>query len=279
MGSHRETFLHDFPTSVAFLRCEARRNPNHLMTSPCSLLSKYLDKGSPGRISNAFCQTMILEHAINVQIFHADTLVTLCIRSGRLEEKITALPLNLEMGLGTIAGCFASASAALLASAELALLPSQGPLAFAVIARIGNRCPVRVSQEDFQTHIQPHVRMGTRAIRFLVAFLFWRLTDNQGIPVPISTQHQMRRFRRALYRAMQLDFEQQTQLGRDMQMLAITVQPHVPMLGILAKLDTMPAIGLFEAGKPARQAHLFAGEIPFERLIQPVSQRLRGCSW
>src|SRR5690242_3326034 len=107
MDTHRKAFLHDFPASVAFLRRETRRNPYHLMPSTFSLCSKYFDEGSPTGISNALCQMMILEHTVDMQIFDADTLIALCVGLSRFEEKITALALDFEMGLGTVTRCLA----------------------------------------------------------------------------------------------------------------------------------------------------------------------------
>jgi hypothetical protein len=277
MGTYRETFLYDFPTSMAFLRCEASRNLYHLMTSPRSLISKYLDKGSPTGIGNTLCQMMILEHAVDIQVFYADAFIALCVGFGGLEEEVAALAFDFEMGFGAIARCLASSPAPLLASAELALLAAQSVLTIAVIARIGNRRAVGINQEVFQADIEANSRMGAGSRCFLVGFLFCRLTDNKSIPVAVSPQDEMRRLGHALDGSVQLDFQEQAQLRGHMQVLAVAIQPHVPMFGILAKLDAMPAVGLFEARETARNAHFFAGQIPFERLIQPVCQGLDRC--
>ncbi len=274
MGTDGKTFLHDLPASVAGLRRETSGNLYHLMTSPLSLISQDGDKHSPGRIGNALCQRMIVEHAGDIQVFYADALIACCVGLGSLEEKVPTLALDFEMRLGAVAGRFAASLAPLLATAELALFAPQGSLTLAIIARIGNRRAVGISQEDFQADIQPNVRMDTRASRLLLVALCWWLTDNQRVPVPISPQDQMTRLGGALYRAMQLDFEQQTHFAGDTEMLAIFMQAEV--LPMLAQLNRVPSVGLFEAREATGQALFFAREIPPECFIQPISKHLDG---
>ena len=279
MSTNRQALLHDFPTPVALLRREAGRNDYHLMTSSRSLIDQDVDKRSPGCISNALCQRVILEHAIDVQVFHTDTSIALCVGLGGLKVKVTALPLDFEMGLGAIACCLAPAAAPLLASAELPLFAPQGPLAFAVIARIGNRSAVGVGQKYLEAHIQPNIRVLTGTSCLLVAFLFRWLTDNERIPVAIGAQDQMSRLGCALSWPVQLDLQEQAQLRRNVQVLPVSVEPDIAALGILAKLNTMPAIGRLEAWEATGEAMLLECEIPPQRLIQSISQRLHRRGW
>ncbi|HEU5198133.1 MAG TPA: hypothetical protein VFU32_00775 [Ktedonobacterales bacterium] len=275
MGSDAQTFLDNLPASVALLRCEASRNFYHLMTSPRSLVRQDVDESSPGRIGNTLCQMMVLEHASNVQVFHTDMLVLLCVGFGRLEQEIPPLALDFEMRFGTIARRFASSYATFLAAAELTMLTPQGSLTLAIVPRIDNRCAVGIRQEDFQAHIQPNIRMKANPAIFLVAYLFWWFANNESIPVPIGAQNQMAGLRCSHQRSMQLDFEQQAQLARHTQMLTIFVQAKVFL--VLAQLDTMPAIGGLEAWEAAGDIQFFTGEVPPERFIQPVSQHLDRC--
>jgi len=95
MGPDTQAFLDYLPTPMALLRREAGRNFHDLMTSSCSLVFQYLDKGSPTGIGNALRQMMVLEQAVDVQIFHTDASIALCIRFGGLEEEIARLALDL----------------------------------------------------------------------------------------------------------------------------------------------------------------------------------------
>lgn len=276
MGTHRKALLHDLPTPVALLRREAGRNFHNLMTSSCSLLSKYLDKRSPGGISNALRQMLVLEHAVDVQVFDADASRVLSIRLGRLEEEVAPLALDLQMGLCHVARRFAPSLTALLASAESALLPSERSLALAIIPRIGNGLSLGIRQEDFQADIQPNVRMGTWLAAFMGLFCLRWFADYERVPVSIGAQNKMAGLRHTSNGPVQLDLQQQTNLARDTQMLAIFMQAEIFLM--LAQLNAMPAIGGLEAGKAARDPLFFAGEMPSEGFIQPISEHLDSCS-
>ncbi len=275
MGTNRQGFLHDLSTPVALLRSEASGNFYHSMTSSCSLIFKYFDKRSPTGIGYALGKRMIVEHAVDIQVFNAETLITLCVRLGCLKEKIPPLTLDFQMCFSGIAGGFAPSFTPLFASAEGTLFTSQRLLALAIVAWIRNSLALRIGQEDLQADIQANIGMHTHASGFLMGLLClcW-LTDDERIPMTIGAQNKMSRLGRALYRTMQLDFQKQAQLGRNMQVLPICVQPHIAALRILAKLNAMPAVRGFEARKAAGQTLLFEGEIPSEGLIQSISQCL-----
>ena len=99
MGSHRQRFLHDLPTFVAFLRGETRVHSDHLMTSSLSLLFKDSEECAPTSVHDALCQGMILYHVENSQLLNRDQLIAFCILFGCLIVKVSALTGNLEMGL------------------------------------------------------------------------------------------------------------------------------------------------------------------------------------
>ena len=122
MGMHTERLLYDLSAPVAFLRREAGGNFHHLMTSPCSLIFKYFNEGSPGSIGDTLGEMMVLEHAVDMQVLNTDMGIALCVGLGRLEQEVAPLAFDFEMGLGAIARCLPSPLAALLAAAELPLL-------------------------------------------------------------------------------------------------------------------------------------------------------------
>jgi hypothetical protein len=215
---------------------------------------------------------MVLEHAVNVQLFYADTGIVLSIRLDGLEKEVAPLALDFEMSLGAIAGRFLVPIAALLTAAELTLLAAERPLALAIAAGVSNGPALRVSQEDFQAHIQPDTRMRAGLVRFMVLLWFRWLTGDQRIPVPIGPQDQMTRLGYAFNGAVQLDFQEQPNLAGDTQMLAIVMQAEI--FWMLAQLNAMPAVGRLEAREAARDALLFAREIPSEGFVQPISHHL-----
>ena len=94
-----------------------------------------------------------------------------------------------------------------------------------------------VGQKDLQPYIQANRGMRTRYLLRMYSplrVLRRRLTDDQRVPVPIGPQHEMHRDRCAHERAVHLDLERLTQLGWDMQMLPIRIQPDVAARLVLA---------------------------------------------
>ena len=79
---------------------------------------------------------MVLDHVEDLQILNSDRSIGLGIRLGDLEMMIAPLPVDLQVRLGNVVGGLALSFAALLASAQLALLASQGLLRGAIEARI-----------------------------------------------------------------------------------------------------------------------------------------------
>ncbi len=125
MGADRQTLLHNLATSIALLRGEARVYSYHLMSSVSSFGFKDIEKRTPGGVHDGFRQVMVLHHGEDSQVLNGNTLIGLGVPLGNFEMMISALATDLQMRLGNIASRFPPSFAALLASAELALLASE----------------------------------------------------------------------------------------------------------------------------------------------------------
>ncbi len=273
MGSYRQTLLHDFPTCVAFLRGEARVHSDYLMTSSCSLLFKNSEECAPASVHDALCQGVILYHVENTQLLNRDHLIVLSVLFGCLIMKVTALTAHFEMGLRRAASSFTASVTAFLTSAQLALLTSQGSLTRAIETWIINGVACAIGQKGLQPYIDADVRMS--AFRWSMFMLWLRLTDNEGVPMAVSPMDEMNSLRSTLYGAMQLDLEGFTDLSRNMQMLVISIQPHIAACAILAQLDRVPAVRLLETREThIRNTQLTGCEKPFERFRETISQHL-----
>ena len=75
--------------------------------------------------------------------------------------EVSALPLNLEMRLGCATSSLASSMTVLLAACYRALLASQGFLRGTIETRIVYSVAFAISEEGFQTDIEPYIRMRT----------------------------------------------------------------------------------------------------------------------
>ena len=275
MGSHRQRFLHDLPTFVAFLRGETRVHSDHLMTSSCSLIFKDSEECAPASVHDALCQGMILYHVENSQLLNRDQLIAFCIQFGCLIVKVSALTGNLEMGLCRTTGGLTASVTSLFAPTQSALFASQRLLRRAIEARVLNSTAFRVSQEGFQAYIDADGRM--RAFIWSMFGMGLSLTDKQRIPMTVSPMDQMNSPGSSLYRTMHLDLEEFPQFSRNMQVFLVSIQPHITACSILSQLDGMPAVRLLEAREThIRNAQLSGREKTFERFGETICQHLYG---
>src|SRR5438876_1918398 len=272
MGTNRQTLLHDLPTVVAFLRGETRIDSYHLMTGSCSLILKNSEKRAPTGVQDALCQGMMVDHVEKRQLLNSDQVIVLGVLVSNLEMMVTALTLNLQMCPGNEASSLTASMTAFLPPAQLALLPSQDFLRGAIEPRIRDSVALRVGQEGLESHINADVSMRTVSRSMLIGGL--SCADDQRVPVPIGTMHQIDRFRLPLDGAVQLDLERLADLSRDNQVLLIRMQGHI--LLILSQLERVPAIGRFEPGETDALAHFLAGEIAFEGFGETVCKSLYG---
>ncbi len=167
--------------------------------------------------------------------------------------------LILQVFAGDFAVGFAAAVTAFRAATDRALGVRQALLSSTIVAWVLDHPAFGVRQKHLQPHIQANGRMLAcralmRALRMHNALLvLWRrLTHDQRVPVVISPQDQMGRDRCSLQRAMQLDLEQASQFGGDVQMRPVrpvVIQPDIAMRFVLAQLDAVPAVGCLEAGE------------------------------
>src|SRR5712692_7935747 len=88
MRTHRKRLLDNLPTPIAFLRGVAGVHSDHLMTSSLSLIFKDIEERAPGGIHDAFCQMMVLDHAVDIEVLDSDMMVLLGVLLGSLEMEI-----------------------------------------------------------------------------------------------------------------------------------------------------------------------------------------------
>ena len=268
MRPDRQTLLHNLPALVTFLTGETGVHSNDLMTSSCSPIFKDIKELTPAGVENALGQMVIFHHIGNLQVFNGKVMIAFSIRFCGLEMVISALPVDLEMRLGNVLGSLTPSVAAFLAAAHGALLPSECPVRGAIKARVLNSVPFRVGQEGLEPDIKANVRVLTCTWQMLMLWLCF--ADNQGIPMPIGTQHEVNRLGSALYRAMQFDLEEVPHL--------ILVQ--IAILAVLPEWDGMPSVGLFEAREPnTRDVILFGDKEPLERFGETISEHLDRGGW
>ena len=191
MGSYRQTLLYDLATVVALLRGEARIDSYHPMTSSFSLFCKDAEECAPTSVHDALCQGMILDHVENTQLLNSDDMIAFSVPFSCLIVKVTTLTGDLKMRLRSAFCGFASAVRTFLAAADLALLAPQGSGARAIEARVLKSMAFAVSEKGRETNINANSRMLTGGGSVLGLWL--HLTDDERIPVSISSVYQVNR--------------------------------------------------------------------------------------
>ena len=273
MGTHRQGFLYDLPTRETLLGSEARIDSDHLMTGSLSLLLKESEKRAPTGVTDGFREGMVLDHPTDVQVLHHDMVIGLGVLLRRLEMEVSTLTCNLEMRLGSILRSLAASVTAILPTAYLALFTSQSFLRGTIVSWVLNRVTLAISEEGLETHVNPDIMV--RTFRGKVFGLRNGFTDDESVPVTISTQNQVRRPGGSLYRAMHLDLEGLAQLLGDQKMLLVLM--HISVFAVLSQWDRVPTVRLLESGEPhTRDVMLLGGKKAFQRLTETVSEHLDG---
>lgn len=276
MRTNTERLLDNLSALRALLRGEARVHSDHTMSSVCSFGTENVEECTPTGVQNALREMMIFHHSGESQVFNDNALIAFCIRLGCFKMVVAPLTDDFEMGFRYVLRSFPTPPTPFLAPTHLALLPSECALRRAIETRILNSIPIRVRQKRFQTNINPNSRMF--ALRWFVGRVWFLLANDQGIPMPVSTQHHMDGFRGPLKRTMQLNFERLAQLGRDDQMFLVFV--HVTIFTVLPQLNRMPTGWLLKTGKPdTGNSVLFSSKKTFERFGKAISEHLDCSSW
>ena len=270
MRTHRKRFLHDLATLVTFLTGEARIDSSHAMPGSCSLVTEDVEECAPTGVHDALREMVIFHHVRDLKVFNGNQLIALGVRFRGLEMVIAALPVDLQVRLRHVLRGFPAAMTALLASAQLALLASQGALRGTIEARVLNGMALAVSEKGRETNVNADVRMLTR--RGKMFRLGFRFADDEGIPMSIRTQYQVDRFRRPLNGPMPLDLEAMPDLLGHDEVFLLLVQ--IDIFPILPQLDGMPLVAFLEAREAHFYSKLFAGKETFEGLGEAICQTL-----
>lgn len=162
MRPNTQTLLDEFATLAALLGGEVRIHANHLMSSVCSFGFKDGEKGTPRGIHDGLSKMRVLDHIRDLEVLNGNMTVLLRVVVRRLKVEITALTMDLQMGLGHQSCGDPSAMTALLASTQGTLLASKRFVRGTIVPWVLNGVSVRVGKEDFQAHIHADIRMSTR---------------------------------------------------------------------------------------------------------------------
>jgi hypothetical protein len=258
------TQWHDLPmmTPAALLRRVGRIDFDELASSFFRFGAQLGKEGRPTRIMNALGQTMVMNHAVHLQIFHTDHAVALDDLAACLMGEILTAELDPFMNTGNGLAVFASFWRPLCQFGMLALHLCQCLLFRAEKVRIGDFFTGRESRERFQSNVNPHLRRRFRQ-PFRLDF-----TREAGIPLAGAALVNGKRFDRALERPMVHEFDRSHFRNDDPMIMGETETG-------LRERETIIAIFATKAGVPWRLTSLDAAEEGLKREVNPHSDILQ----
>src|SRR5579862_1832934 len=218
MRPYTQAFLHVLPTTATLLAGVACGDSDNLMTSSFSLVFQDTEKRRPACVIDALAEMAVARHSCYVQVLYADTRMPFCVVLGGLEMEVAALASDGQVLLGDRSFRLLAPMAALYPTVTEVLRFSQSFLPAPRVTWVLHHVSVRVGQKHLQAHIQPDsaVRAGWLGHRFrapmytAILVMWFRLTDDERIPMIVGAQDEMRRDGSALQWAMQFDFERLT---------------------------------------------------------------------
>src|SRR4030042_6478153 len=162
MHTSGQRFLNQRSTARTYLGCVAWINQYNHTASILSFVRDVVYKLVPSRIRDAFCQTMVLKHVPDVQIFKSQQTKTVHQLTTSLMSKVPAAVGDTLMDMGDNLAPHGSFGCSLLSLREFALCFCQRSFVSAVQAGVGNPISVRECSKTFQSKIDPDCQITNR---------------------------------------------------------------------------------------------------------------------
>src|SRR5438128_1958600 len=133
---------------------------------------------------------VVFDHVSDLKVFYHDRMIAFSIGLRRLEMVISTLTSDLEVCLGDMLSRFTASMTAFLASAHCALFASECSLRCAIETRVLNAIAIAIGEKGLEPNI--NANSGMRTCRWCMLGVWFSLTDDQGIPMPISPRDAQR---------------------------------------------------------------------------------------
>ncbi len=153
MSTDRQRFGDFLSAAGAYLTGVVRSNFNHCPTSFCRFVGQEIKEHAPARIRNAFGKVSVTHHALDIQVFHIDSLILPYVEVRCFVQKIFSLIADLFVRLGNQYAGLLSLVRAFLLPSKAALPTPQQLFRLYEISRWLNPITVRVNTERFEPHV------------------------------------------------------------------------------------------------------------------------------
>ncbi len=185
--SHIQRHLLAMSTDAACLTRIGRVDSHVVPASFFRFAGQFAEKLRPGGIGNAFGETMVVGHAVDVQVFYSNHAVVIDDLAAFLVREVVASEGNPFMHASHNFAMLATLGCVFGEFAMLALRLSQRLLFLAKEARVLNLCAIRESRERLESDINPY--LGGKFRQSL------RFAFNRKRNIPLARRRTMHRTR------------------------------------------------------------------------------------
>ena len=152
----------DFSTLRTSLRRVWGRYFNELTSTPSKLVLQHVGKLRPSSSSNATGKTVVLEHALDVELLDDNRAVALGIGSRQLVQDVVALSLDLTVNTTCTVQGFCSVLGSFLSSSNSSLSATESLQGFFKVSRIPHLSSVGIREQISDASIDSHHRNDPR---------------------------------------------------------------------------------------------------------------------
>lgn len=147
--------------SASLAAGEEGGNFHYHSTCPCGLVFQLPEEFTPGGIRNTFCQMVVPQHPLHVEVFHTDDLVLTHQCGGQLMKHVVAAVTHLLMATGNLDSLLFPVGGTMLPSGQLALFTPQPDFRFPQILWILVFMPIAVNGKGFEANVQSNHGVDT----------------------------------------------------------------------------------------------------------------------
>ena len=157
-------------TGATGLTRVGRVDSDELVTSLCRFVTQLIKERRPRRVLNAFRQTMIVYHPVDVEVFHCDETELVNDPTGMLVSEVLAFPFGTLMHPSNDFPFMVSLTGALLSFGEVTLGFGQSLLFVAKKSRFFNFLAIGKSRKGFESDVNTYLsRIVRQFLRLIVA--------------------------------------------------------------------------------------------------------------
>lgn len=190
------------------LRGIGRVHSDQFAASLCRFATQLIEECRPCRIRYAFCQAVIMNHPVHMQVFYTDRSKLVDDPTGVLVCEVLTTPLRAFMDSCYYLAFVVSLFGSLLSFGEFALSFSQGFLFFAKKAGVSNLLPIGEGCKRLEPDI------NTNLIGIVRQSLGFDLTGKAGVPLACGGPGDSAGFGSPSHRPMKFDLDV-SNLGED----------------------------------------------------------------